>query len=465
MIHPDFEYGVLARRILAEGVERPDRTGTGTLSVFGHQMRFDLSQGFPLLTTKRVFWKGVVDELLWFLSGSTSVEDLPQRTQQWWNPWADSDGNLGPIYGEQYRKSRWWFEVTPKIFPIPKLPVKKEGLFLGIGDLGSYRLSTGINSLGEPEHITNLKNTWRDMLKRCYSPNAKEYKAYGAIGVHVDPEWLSFSNFCRDAQKLPQWSLKLEYPKKYTIDKDIRFASNRYSLKTCMWATPEEQGWNTSTGTPFTAISPKGEKFLFPSLGDMSRSEGTNVSAIHRCLNGKLKTHHGWSNFEYTGGVKRFRQVDQLQLLISEIKHNPESRRNLINLWHTPAMQHGNLPCCHGSVIQFYVENNRLSCHTYQRSGDVLLGVPVNIASYALFTHMIAHICELDVGELIYSIGDAHIYLNHVEQITEQLQREARPSPELLITRNVKDIDDFSPSDFELRGYDPHPAIKAPVAV
>lgn len=204
---------------------------------------------------------------------------------------------------------------------------------------------------------------------------------------------------------------------------------------------------------------------MFPSLGDMARSLGMSISAIHRCLNGDLKTHHGWSKFSYVGGLIRFRQVDQLKYLIAELKHNPLSRRNVFNLWNTPAMQHGKLPCCHGSVVQFYVAEGKLSCQMYQRSADAFIGVPVNIASYALLTHMIAHVCGLEPGEFIHTLGDAHLYLNHVEQAQQQLAREPRALPRLHLNPHVTDIFDFRLEHIQLIGYDPHPAIKAPVAV
>jgi thymidylate synthase len=285
----------------------------------------------------------------------------------------------------------------------------------------------------------------------------------------VDLEWLSYPNFKRDAQALEGWPLKLEWPDRYSLDKDILYASNRYCRETCIWASKKEQSMNTSTNTPFAAVDPEGREWIFPSIGDMREKFGVSLSAVHRCLQGKLHTHHGWSSFRYLepgdSRVIRFREVDQLALAVATIKHSPDSRRIVLNLWHTPAMGATRLPCCHGSVIQFYVANSRLSCQMYQRSGDVFIGVPVNIASYSLLTLMIAQVCELGVGEFIHTLGDTHLYKNHIEQAKLQLTREPKPLPKMILNPNVKSIFDFKYEDFTLSEYDPHPHIQAPVAV
>lgn len=268
MNNADTQYLDLARHILENGVEKPDRTGTGTLSTFGYQMRFNLTEGFPLLTTKKVAWKSVVYELLWFLRGDTNVQYLRENGVRIWDEWADENGELGLIYGAQ----------------------------------------------------------WRGWMK--------------------EPHVL----------------------------------------------------------------------------------------------------------------------IDQIADVIEQIRTNPNSRRLLVNAWNVGELGEMALPPCH-FAFQFYVANGRLSCQLYQRSGDVFIGVPFNIASYSLLTHMIAHVTGLEVGEFIHTIGDAHIYTNHIEQIKTQLEREPRPLPTLKIKRQVTDIDDFVYEDFELVGYNPHPAIKGKVAV
>lgn len=436
-------------------------------SIFGHQMRFDLAKEFPILLSKRVHFQGMVDELLWFISGSTNVNDLPTRTQPWWTPWAKADGGLGPIYGESYRQAAWWYEVEPKVFDVPEIKYV-EGLFCGVGDIGPSSLERG-----QSDELKMLKNTWREMLKRCYGENIKSFKSYGEKGIHVDPEWLEFENFKHDAVKLQGWALKKAYPDDYSLDKDVLYASNRYSKETCIWASHREQSLNTSTGTPFYATSPSGEDLLFASIGEMATTFEMSLSAIHRALNGKLKSHHGWTNFRYVSSDKvlRFRAIDQLKRLIAGIKDSPHSRRHMINLWHTPAMEHAELPCCHGSVIQFYVDRySRLSVQVYQRSADWFIGVPVNLASYGLLLILIARECGLSVGELVYTFGDTHLYGNHSEAAIEQLSRygialDKANHSKIVISDHAPGIFDLESHHIELIGYDPLPTIKAPVSI
>lgn len=454
-----WNYLALAQKILLSGHQKADRTGTGTKSLFGETLRFDLSEGFPLLTTKKMFLKGMVEELLWFIRGETNIGTLDKAARHWWQPWASENGDLGPVYGEQLRRSRWWTTVEPRLFSAPPLQ-RQEGLFRGVGIVGNDKATHCNDPLDDI-----LKPVWRDMITRCYYPGSKSYAAYGGRGVHVCDEWLSYVQFKKDAQLLNGWLLKLEYPDRYTLDKDVLLASNRYSLQTCIWASEREQSFNTSQTMPFVATDKGGTQHTFPSIGEMVRAFGVNTGAVHRCLNGALKTHHGWHSFRYLPGVVRFRELDQLGLAISMLKRQPDSRRILINLWHTPAMSLAALPCCHGAVIQFYVADGRLSCCMYQRSADYFIGVPVNIASYALLTHMIAQVCGYEVGEFIHNFGDVHIYNNHIDQIGEQLTREVRNLPRLVLNPKVDSIDGFTYADVNLEGYDPHPAIKAEVSV
>lgn len=262
------QYLDLLQRVLDEGHVKHDRTGTGTISVFGHQMRFRLDDGFPLLTTKKLHLKSIIYELLWFLQGNTNAQWLQERGVRIWNEWADPDGNLGHIYGYQWR-------------------------------------------------------SWPD----------------------------------------------------------------------------------------------------------------------------------------YEGGF-----IDQISEAVDQIKHNPDSRRIIVSSWNVADLKNMNLPPCH-AFFQFYVCEGRLSLQLYQRSADIFLGVPFNIASYALLLKMMAQVCGLQAGDFVHTLGDAHIYLNHLEQVKLQLTRDPRPLPEMHINPEVHSIFDFQYEDFELSDYDPHPHIKGEVSV
>lgn len=262
------QYKELLQRVLDEGVKKEDRTGTGTISVFGHQMRFDLQDGFPLLTTKKLHLKSIIHELLWFIQGSTNVKYLQENGVRIWNEWAKDDGELGPIYGYQWR-------------------------------------------------------SWPD-----------------AHGNHID----------------------------------------------------------------------------------------------------------------------------QLKQVIDSIKTTPDSRRHIVSAWNVGQLNEMQLPPCH-ILFQFYVADGKLSCQLYQRSADIFLGVPFNIASYALLTRMMAQVTNLEPGDFVHTLGDAHIYLNHIDQVKLQLTRSPKHLPTMSINPEVKDIDGFKYDDFQLSDYDPHPHIKGQISV
>ena len=299
------QYHDLLRHILQNGNKKDDRTGTGTMSVFGYQMRFDLQKGFPLVTTKKVHMKSIIHELLWFISGDTNIRYLVRNGVNIWNEWP---------------------------------------------------------------YQNFLRETGRE---KSHPKHSK------------------------------QWKEKLEYFREYIYEYED-FA----------------EAW-----------------------GDLGPVYGKQ-----------------WRNFE---------GVDQLREVVEQIKNNPDSRRHIVSAWNPkeiPVMAKSGLPPCH-TMFQFYVANGKLSCQLYQRSADVFLGVPFNIASYALLTMMVAQVCELKPGEFIHTFGDAHIYNNHLKQVNEQLSRDPRPLPKMIINEEVRDLFAFKYSDFQLLDYNPHPAIKAPIAV
>lgn len=261
-------YLELMQRVLDEGTPKSDRTGTGTLSVFGHQMRFNLADGFPLVTTKKLHLRSIIHELLWFLKGDTNIAYLKENGVRIWDEWADENGDLGPVYGYQWRS----------------------------------------------------------------------------------------------------------------------------------WPAPDG------------------------------------------------------------------RHIDQIATLLDSIKRTPDSRRLLVSAWNPALVDDMALPPCH-ALFQFYVADGKLSCQLYQRSADIFLGVPFNIASYALLTHMIAQVCDLEVGDFVHTLGDAHLYLNHLDQAHEQLSRTPRPLPRLKLNPEITNLFDFSFDDIAIEGYYPHPHIKAQVAV
>ncbi|MBC1777765.1 thymidylate synthase [Listeria booriae] len=312
------QYLDLEKFVLENGTQKGDRTGTGTISTFGYQMRFDLAEGFPIMTTKRVPFKLVVSELLWFLHGDTNIRYLLEHNNNIWNEWAFE---------------RW---------------------------------------------VASSEYTGPDMTD--FGLRAEQDEAFKAVYLE---EMASF---------------------KSRILADDVFASKYGELGNIYGKQWRE--WRTSTGET----------------------------------------------------------IDQLADLIEMIKTNPNSRRLIVSAWNPEDVPTMALPPCH-TLFQFYVADGKLSCQLYQRSADIFLGVPFNIASYALLTHLIARETGLDVGEFVHTMGDAHLYNNHIEQVKEQLSRTPRALPKLILSDKPASIFDFDVADITLEGYDPHPAIKAPISV
>ena len=531
------QYQELLRHILDNGTRHEDRTGVGTISVFGYQTRFDLRETFPIVTTKRVPFRWVAEELFWFLQGSTSETELRKRGVDIWREWADEKGELGPIYGAQWRNWRQIDDVEPRQreYKSPKIetPFDKKitldfssnnneligkefdsmtGKFIVIKEYGAVRpdekgkrwefdvkfietgfvqkncvkqailsgqirdryfpSSHGIGCLGEQvsrEDYDLLYQTWQAMLARCYDEKHIGYENYGAQGIFVDSAWLIFSNFVEDVKKLPNWLMKLEYRADYSLDKDY-YSSNCYSRETTIWLSKLEQNLNTNKVRVVKATAPNGDVFVRMGIKTLCNEFGFTNPCVYLVLNGKTKTHKGWK-FEYLNETKnpRIRIFDQVKQVIAQIKHHPESRRIVINAWNVAELEKMSLVPCH-LLTHFRVYDGKLSCHLFQRSADAFLGVPFNISSYALLTAMIAHVCDLEVGEFIHTFGDLHIYSNHLEQVEELLKREPLPLPKLKFVgagslKGLEGLLDFKYENLNLEGYQSHKKIAAPVAV
>lgn len=438
------QYLDLMGHVLQNGVLKGDRTGTGTLSVFGYQMRFNLECGFPLMTTKCLNTKAIIHELLWFLNGDTNTKYLNDNGVKIWDDWADANGNLGPIYGANWRS--WGAKAKNITQPIPKLRHGVEPKYLGVG-----------NGTGSFKH--HLGKTWEGMMSMCYDRKNISYGTYGAVGVHVCDRWLEFKAFAEDATKLPGYNIKTDVRK--VLDKDIIGNGFVYSPDTCQWVTDAQ---NASAHEKWIyTVKKDGVEYSFTNINTFCKEHCIGDKNISDLWTGNknAKTRHG---FSFVSKKAINTTHDQISDVIKSIKENPDSRRHIVSAWNVGELDKMALPPCH-AMFQFYVAGGKLSCQLYQRSGDIFLGVPFNIASYALLTCMIAQEAGLKPGEFIHTLGDAHIYCNHIEQAKEQLLREPRPMPTLSLNENVKSVFDFKYGDFSFSGYDPHPHIKAPIAV
>lgn len=463
MKHPEYQYLDLLRDCLENGAYREGRNG-GTYGLFGRQIRFDLQQGFPLLTTKRVHWKSVAVELLWFLRGDTNIKFLHDHGVTIWDEWR-----------RPYNLEREVVEVKPRAAEYAAYD----------GDFSWGGLGTEAGSL---ERM--LCETWVRMMRRCYDPAVHNYRFYGGKGVSVAPRWHSPATFIADATELPHWEYKKADPTRFDLDKDY-YSANQYGPETCVWLREDENTLYTSSVTPVRVTRPDGWSRLYLSAAQAARTIDMPTSTMSRFVNdmpatlkGANKRFEGWQfDLVYSANPARleliedgdmgpvygkqwrdFAGVDQIQKMIDGLRNDPYGRRHIVTAWNPAEIDDMALPPCH-CLFQFFVVDGKLSCQLYQRSADVFLGVPFNIASYALLTHLIAREVGLDVGEFVHTFGDVHLYANHVEQAKEQLTRQPRPFPTLGVLNNGNGIDEMRFEWLQLEGYDPHPAIKAEVSV
>lgn len=466
--HAEHQYLDGLRRLLGAPF-KADRTGTGTHALFGNMMTFDLSGGFPLLTTKRVHTKSITHELLWIIAGDTNVRYLQENKVTIWDEWR-----------RPYSLDREIEFVTPRLAE----PTPYDGDFSAAGAYTDSDLSS-------------LAGTWVRMMRRCYDPSHDKFRFYGAKGTTVHKDWHDVANFIKDAQSLPHAWYRQNDPSQFELDKDY-YGSNQYGPQTCVWLRTDENNIYTKSAKPIEITDSEGSRSFFISLNEAARKTGIPSSTLSRflkdgipsILKGRNKSYLGWefNEADLQGKLPRLRLiengdlgrvygaqwrnwrgpdgqiVDQLLEAQRLIRSNPDSRRIIINAWNPGESAKMALTPCH-AMVQFQVSEGRLNCILYQRSADWFLGVPFNIASYAMLTHMMAQTCGLKPGAFTHMFGDWHLYVNHVDQAREQLSREPRPFPSIKLNPDVRDITDFRFEDIQIEGYDPHPAIKAEVSV
>ena len=467
------QYLGLLRDVLASGERKTDRTGVGTVSVFGRQARFDLSAGFPLVTTKRIHWPSVVHELLWFLRGETNVRSLRDAGVSIWDEWVLPDREAGPP--SDSRPLVW---VPRRLLPPSPLPALDFPLTPGTG---------GKSVDGR------LRGVWAAMMSGCYDPGDFRYPLHGARGTFVAREWHDPARFATDAKLLPNWGHKLASWNEYGLDTTY-FGSNAFSPETAVWLHRTEAAYCTALHEPFRAAVPGRNTETFLTLGHGESALGVSRCTLRRLLNGEdpsgLEGCGGWKvkavqprpgevlRMAFSRGElgpvygkqwRRWsapdgREIDQIAEVIRQLRTQPDSRRIMLSAWNVADLPEMALAPCH-ALAQFAVSGGRLHCQLYQRSADSFLGVPFNTASYSLLTMMLAQVCDLKPGDFIHSFGDLHIYANHMDQVREQLSREPLPLPTVRLNPEITDIDAFTADDIELVDYVHHPAIKAPVAV
>lgn len=453
------QYLEFIKHIKEKGVTKSDRTGTGTKSIFGYQMRFDLQQHFPIVTAKKTYFKAVVVELLWFLKGDTNTKYLNDYGVKIWDEWQTESGELGPVYGEQWRS----WNILPEVVLVDTKPI-----------LTPERNPTVECSF--PPDVDEESSLFTLWLSLTSTYNGKNW-----AGVYFDPTWNDYNSFVKDVEQLPNYYKWKRNPSLYRLNPSYYTTVPQYRKDTCIWSTIADYDYCVNGLKSAYKVTTPDTEFICLTLGD--------IESIFPEINTTSVTLAG-GNIEIDGITiqtilppegQLFRNklpIDQVEELINQIKTNPDSRRLIISGWNPAVLpdtkfapnvnaERGKaaLPPCH-TLMQFYVSEGKLSCQLYQRSADAFLGVPFNIASYALLTHMIAQVCNLQVGEFIHTFGDAHLYVNHSEQVDLLLSRTPKEHPQIKLNPEIKNIFDFKLEDFSFTPeYVSHPAIKAPIAV
>lgn len=448
-------YEDLLAKIKSEGVHKEDRTGTGTVSLFGEQIRYDLSEGFPLLTTKKMYTQGIIEELLWFLKGDTNARSLQERNVHIWDEWEREDGTLGPIYGNQWRK---WYAYSDSVEQV-EIPSDSYADFSDENAPEEPQIA-GVGYFDEEmdleEAHSKIFRLWQLMIWTCYD---EEFIGYNGGKNTVSPFWLSYENFKNTVHLVPGY-YHWDANSTFVFDADY-FGAGVYSPDTAIFLPRDYASEMNENGT---AVEINGRVYENLDQWDV--------------VYGRLLQQHLNDNKEFRGITSEdvrlltpedgyvYRRVfvhDQIKNLVETLKDNPNSRRMVVSAWNVADVDSMALPACHIG-FQAYVAGGKLSLLVNQRSADMFLGVPFNIASYALLTHMLAQQTGLEVGELIWNGGDVHVYLNHANQVDEQLSREPREYPTLKLNK-ADDIFSYTIDDIEFEGYDPHPTIEAEVAV
>lgn len=469
-------------KVLENGVPRKTRTGVNTRGIFGERIKGYIGGPFPVLTSKYIFWKGVVEELLWMISGSTNAKVLSDKGVKIWDAWADPNtGELGPTYGHNWRN--YGGKVRAIKQPPPKLRKDLVATYLGVGN--------GANKEGD-----GLKKVWEGMLQRCYDPKSISYSEYGLRGVFVCDRWLEFSKFADDAKRLPNWSLKEASPELYQIDKDGIGDGFTYGPDTCQWVTPEQN--ESYKHTTEYVVAKEGKEYRFTNVTKFCAEHGLEAKNFSDLWTGN-KNAQNRNGFTFVRKNDLSQGEDQLGKAIELIENDPTSRRIVVNSWNAKQTHLMALPPCH-LMYQFYADDRHdplceshmmakpentcccdhfrskgpqsqypkkyLDCMVTMRSSDVFLGLPFNIASYALLTHMVARVTGREPRNLTMNLGDTHIYENHVALAYEQLNRNPPSPPQLDLSNAPTDsIDKFEAHHIVLRNYNPLSALKTEVAV